>query len=131
MITDEKPATAEPFRFILVTLSLWKWAGAIAVGGSSEDLKAFAKTQDIDIDANGATEVGRAYVEIGKPWLLWVESLENIPALAHEALHVASGVLEARGLKHTPESEEAYTYTMESIIRTALTATEWETACPA
>lgn len=118
-------------KFIVVELSLWKWQGVLAVGGTSADFAAFAKTQDIDdIDANPSEEAGRAYVRLGKPFLMWVESLDNVPALAHEALHVASGILEARGLKHVAESEEAYTYTMEALLRMATTVKEWETFDP-
>lgn len=115
-------------RHILVNLSLWKWEGVIAVGGTIADFIAFAKSHGAsEIHAeDGGHSVGRAYVELGVPWLLWVESLDDLPALAHEALHVTSGVLEARGLKHTHESEEAYTYTMEVILRAALTAKKWE-----
>lgn len=115
-------------KYIAVTLGVWKWEGIIAAGGTIGDFIAFAKSHgasEIHPENNGHS-VGRAYVEIGVPWLLWVESLEDVPALAHEALHVTAGVLEARGLKYVPESEEAYTYTMEGILRAALTATDWQ-----
>jgi hypothetical protein len=115
-------------KFIVVSLGTWKWEGVVATGGTIADFVAFAK-------AHGATKIedtqvsaGRAYVELGVPWMLWVETMDDVPALAHEALHVTCGVLEARGLKHCAESEEAYTYTMEGIIRAALSATEWESA---
>ena len=106
-------------RFLTVALSLWKWKGVIAVGSTESQFAAFAKEHGISIEG-GRTSAGRAYVELGKPWLLWIETLDDVAALAHEALHIASGVLECRGLKHVAESEEAYTYTMEAIIRVAL-----------
>lgn len=116
-----------PLRFIVVALSMWKWEGVIAVGGTIAEFVAFAKQHGATKIEETASTTGRAYVELGVPWFLWVKSLDDVPALAHEALHVTSGILECRGLKHTADSEEAYTYTMEGIIRAALTATEWET----
>lgn len=111
-----------------VTLDIWKWQGSVLVGGTSADFKAWAK-QYLDADiTTGENACGHAYVEYGKPWALWVESLQDVAALAHEALHVTAGILEARGLTFGAPSEEAYTYTMERIIRRALTAKKWQTA---
>lgn len=112
-------------KTIDVMLDPWKWQGCVLVGGRSSDFSEWAK-RCVGCEIETADHAaGHAYVEIGKPWLLWVESLKNIPALAHEALHVTSGILEARGLKHTEASEEAYTYTMEHIIRASLDAKKW------
>lgn len=36
--------------------------------------------------------------------------------VAHEALHITKAALDKRGLKFTPDAEEAYTYQMESIV---------------
>lgn len=111
-----------------VFMPLWKWDGIVIVGGQSCDFAAWAKRS---LDANITTAdhaTGHGYVEMGKPWLIWLESIENIPSLAHEALHVTAGVLEARGIWHHESSEEAYTYTMEHIIRTALSTKRWR-AC--
>lgn len=113
-------------RVTFFRLHTWKWEGAVCVGGTSADFVRFAKKW-IDVDViSGEHAAGHAYVGYGKPWLLWVESLKNVPALAHEALHVTAGILEARGLKHSADSEEAYTYTMEEIIRNTLTAKKWK-----
>lgn len=109
----------------VIRLSLWKWDGVLVAGGTAEDFAAFAKRDIKAVVDVGTHSAGHAYVEYGRPFALWVESLDNVPALAHEALHITSGVLEARGLKHTPESEEAYTYTMEAIIREALRRQGW------
>lgn len=115
-------------KVIDVALDVWKWQGLVCVGGTSEEFRAYAK-KSVDADiTTGAHACGHAYVEYGKPWLLWVESLKNIPALSHEALHVTAGILEARGLTFSTSSEEAYTYTMEFIIRKALTAKKWQAA---
>jgi hypothetical protein len=114
-----------------ITLDVWKWEGCVLTGGRSTDFKDWAKKYiDADI-TTGANAAGHAYVEYGKPWLIWVDTLKNLPALAHEALHVASGILEARGLKFGLDSEEAYTYTMEQIIRQTLAAKKWRQTFPA
>lgn len=113
--------------FIDITLDIWKWQGAVFVGGSSADFKRLVK-RDFDMDIEtGSNAAAHAHVEYGKPWVIWVESLKNIPAIAHEALHIAGGVLEARGLKYNEGSEEAYTYTMEFILERTLTAKKWTT----
>lgn len=109
-----------------VTLDIWKWQGCVLVGGKSSEFKDWAK-KNIGADiTTGTNAAGHAYVEYGKPWLIWLDTLANVPALAHEALHVASGILEARGLKFGNDSEEAYTYTMEHIIRQTLAVKKWE-----
>lgn len=117
-------------KLLDLTLDIWKWQGCVLVGGTSKDFAAWAKTYiGADISASEG-EAGRAYLEKNQPWLLWVESLTNVATLAHEALHIAGGVLDARGLKYTAESEEAYTYTMELIVRSTLDAKprDWKKA---
>ena len=109
-----------------IDVALWKWQGCILAGGTPDDFKRFAKDLfDADLDV-GAHSAAHAYLAYGKPFLIWVESLDNIPALAHEALHVTFGMLELRGLKPTPDSEEAYTYTMETILRSVITTKKWK-----
>ena len=112
-------------RALTVYLPLWKWDGVIIAGGTPQDCHDFVSTNmgtEIDV---GEFTIGHAYVLSGQPWVLWVADLANIPALAHEALHITSGILEGRGLRHTEDSEEAYTYTMESILRAALARKGW------
>lgn len=47
---------------------------------------------------------------------------EELPTLAHEALHLTGHVLRTAGVAHTLETEEAYTYYMGWIIRESLKA---------
>ncbi len=109
-------------RYLHITLTLWKWEGVILAGGTPADFAKWAKRYiDADISPQGGA-MGHAYVEMDKPWLLWLGDIKDVATLAHEALHITSGVLEARGLKHTDASEEAYTYTMEAIVRAVATA---------
>lgn len=114
-----------PMRKMHLRLDPWKWEGAVLVGGTYDQFKRFVKRyigEDVNVGSHSA---GHAYVAYGQPWMLWIESRKNVGALAHEALHVTSGVLEARGMSLRNESEEAYTYTMEFIIRAVLTNKKW------
>lgn len=116
-------------KVLNVTLDIWKWQGCVLIGGTSQGFARWAKAQiDADIET-GSNAAGHAHVAYGKPWLIWVESLKDVPALAHEALHVTAGILEGRGLKYSEASEEAYTYTMEFIIRQVLNpSSKWKKA---
>lgn len=109
-----------PLKRLDVSLTNWKWEGVVLVGGTPAIVSAYVK-RELDIEVTvGKHSAGHAYVGYGEPWVLWVESLDNVPTLAHEALHVTNGVLQARGVKPSAKSEEAYTYTMEYIIDQAL-----------
>lgn len=120
-------------RFLDVDLSLWKWSGRVITGGTAQEFKDYAK-QFCGAEPNVSVGcVGHAYVETGRPWLLWVERLDDLATLAHEVFHVTCGVLEGRGLRFSADSEEAFTYTLEAIMRTVLSAKrrQWATVRPA
>ena len=112
-------------KYTDVMLMPWKWGGRILVGGTPETFQTYAKRWlDVNLDCGTGTQ-GHSYVEWGNPWVIWIKSLHDIPALAHEALHVTSGVLASRGLSFADPSEEAYTYTMEDLLRQVLTSKRW------
>lgn len=48
-----------------------------------------------------------------------LKSLYDISILAHEALHITHRILSRRGLLLTPDTEEAYTYLQQDIIKRA------------
>lgn len=109
-------------RHIPVSLDIWKWDGLVCLGGTVEE---FSEIVEKGTGTPLAPEAmanagGLSVLEDGKPWLIWVEDPKNLPTLAHEALHITSGVLSSRGLQHTSASEEAYTYTMTCILDTVL-----------
>ena len=111
-----------------IVLDVWKWEGLAMTGGTEPEFVGFARRLvGTGIEEAGSSK-GRAYAKPGCPWLLWVESLDDVPELAHEALHITAGILEMRGLKHAAESEEAYTYTMEHILRHVLDRDGWQPA---
>lgn len=113
-----------------LNLSLWKWEGVVLVGGKPSDFKAYCEREIHASPEVAEHSAGHAYVEYGKPWVVWVESLDNVPTLAHEVFHVTTGVLEARGLSLSSASEEAYTYTLEAILRATLEKGGWRAVRP-
>lgn len=117
-------------KALTLRLDPWKWMGVVLVGGTPDQARAWLK-KETGIEPNiGAHAVGHAYVNYGQPWLLWMDSADDVATLAHEALHIASGVLEHRGLKFTADSEEAYTYTMEFIVRAVRSCRNWREVGP-
>ncbi len=117
----------EAVRYLDIVLEPWKWSGRVLVGGTPELFAAYVKRHTGETPEVGKASCGHAFVHAGMPWFLWLESKEDVAALAHEALHIASGVLEGRGMLHTAASEECYCYTMESIIRKVLGRKGWRT----
>lgn len=120
---------AAPMKVKMVRLELWKWHGALLCGGTERQMDVFVKKHVGDgfaTTGDGCVAMARAIVQADKPFVLWVDDIRDVASVAHEALHIASGVLEARGVRHVPQSEEAYTYTMEYLIRQALDPEGWE-----
>lgn len=105
-----------------IEVPIWGWAGRIIVGGTCVDYTKWANRhlKADAVDAGAGVWLGHAWLELGLPWAIWCGSLADTATLAHEALHITSGILGWRGLKLTDDSEEAYTYTMTHIIREAL-----------
>lgn len=105
---------------LMVPLDVWQWDGTVLTGGTGEDFNAllaeleFVEKDDSPFSKNSA---GGCYVDEGKPWVIWVEDPKDLETLAHEALHVTFRVLSSRGLTHSEDSEEAYTYTLDAITR--------------
>jgi hypothetical protein len=105
-----------------ITLDIWQWQGVVLLGGTRADFVAWVKAAlGADVESQEGAQ-GHAYMERGKPWVLWVANPKDEATLAHEALHITAGVLESRGLKLSGDSEEAYTYTLARIITLARSA---------
>jgi hypothetical protein len=49
--------------------------------------------------------------------VIYVRPTATIPVVAHEALHAVSFVLRAKEVPHTGDTEEAYTYYLEWLLR--------------
>lgn len=46
----------------------------------------------------------------------WVENLDNILILCHEATHATYAILSNKGIKHTEETDEIFAYFQESLV---------------
>jgi hypothetical protein len=111
-------------RGAMFRLHPWKWDAVVLVGESTERVNRFI--EGLGITPNAGTELGHAWVYDGKPAVLWVRTLRDVPVLVHEAIHLVSGVLTARGLKLCPESEEALTYGVEDLLRRIFAQRRWK-----
>jgi hypothetical protein len=105
-----------PLRVAAVPMPLWKWDWAVYQGTPNARLTADLKRLGIDSPPE-EWAMGHTWVYAGMPVVIWVDRASNIPCLAHEVMHGVAGMLEARGLKPCHESEEAYTYTVEYVLR--------------
>lgn len=97
--------------------------------GTLEQINAELKRQTGDPDALKACTLGRWVshehdgYEADFLCVVRTGSLdEELPTLAHEALHLTGHVLRMAGVAHTLETEEAYTYYQGWLIREALIA---------
>jgi hypothetical protein len=102
-----------------VHVPIWNWDIVLFDG---DDQDRFADIlNDIGIDDEcDAHAQGHAWVHTGKPIVIWVHTRDDFPTLAHEVMHAIFGMLDQRGLRHTSESEEAYTYTVSFVLNAAL-----------
>jgi hypothetical protein len=109
-------------------LGMWKWDAVVLVGGTNAQVEAEIKRLGIEQPNVGEHSAGHAWVTYGKPCAIWVQTLRDIPCLVHEAFHLVHGVLEARGVKHSVDSEEAFAYTLEAFLRGILECKKWSTS---
>ncbi len=107
-------------------VGLWKIDVIVLHGGSEADFRAYVQEGFQHRLEPASYALGRCYFKPLEdiPPILWVHDLADVATLVHELQHVVFGMLEFRGLKLAPESEEAYTYTTEVILRGILDAGE-------
>lgn len=111
-------------RIKYLSLPPWNWDGAVIAGPWTSYIRWVKGREDVDL-SQMEPPAGHSLVADGRPWLLWVESRTNFPVLAHEGLHIVSGVLQARGMQHTDASEEAYAYTLTALLKDATSSKGW------
>jgi hypothetical protein len=115
-----------PLREVVALAIPWKWEVAVLQGGTPTQIERYVR-------ANGWTgdftllesHIGHCWVQDGMPVIVWVHAIADVPTLVHELMHAVFGMFAARGLKHGPDSEEAYTYTVEDLLRRVLRAQRW------
>jgi hypothetical protein len=116
---------------VIARANPWKWEVCFIQGGTEAQVTKYVQEQGWDGDVSmqdGA--MGHCWVRLGSPVVVWVQSVRDVPSLVHEIMHAVFGMFEARGLKHSRESEEAYTYTVEDLLRRVLEAKKWATLRP-
>lgn len=108
-------------------VSPYKWWCVVIVGGLPADVAPYISRRvghgiEIVPGSNGHTVVIG-----GAPVVMWLrhQPARAVPVLVHEAMHAVSGILDGRGLKWTPDSEEAYTYGVEDLVRRVLAERTW------
>lgn len=106
----------------------WKWEIGIFHGGTAADFAAVLKREfDEDLgDISGSQ--GFCCRKPGQPVLVWVHSLKDTPTLVHELMHATFGIVSGRGVTYSGDSEEAYTYTLENILRQIQAQKTWKNA---
>jgi hypothetical protein len=127
--TKVKGKKPKPLRYRQIIVCPWAWDGFVIEGGTTESVNKLMKemTNGADVQFDTAAGNGFAFTQPGKPWLIWVETLDDVAVLAHEALHATFAILRRAGMEFSHDSEEAYTYTMTDILDRALYKKGWVT----
>jgi hypothetical protein len=111
-----------------VQIPLWKGQLFVMVGGTVEELELALEGWGYDMPVDGV--VGKFWFGgHAKPFMVWVRDFD-IPVLVHELEHAVFMLLDTRGLKHCDDSEEAYTYTVEALLRQVLKSDDWALVRP-
>jgi hypothetical protein len=99
--------------------------GAVPARWLREQLTALDVHGGADLIAVDHCEA-RLWFANNAPVFMWLRSLDSVPVIAHETLHVAAGVLRNRGVTLSAESEEAFTYLQEYICAQLCDADGWD-----
>lgn len=106
---------------------VWGWDLVVFHGGTFAEVMLYVE-KFIGISCEYTTEaLGHCWIDNGKPLAIWIHDLKDIPTLVHELMHATFGMLGRRGLSHSGDSEEAYTYTLQHILTRVLAAKKWAT----
>ena len=103
----------------------WNWDVVALTGGCPNKLCELVMQLGMPIDDVSDGSTGHTFIYEGKPIIMWVQSLRQLDVLVHEIIHAVFGALDARGLKHCVESEEAYTYTVSELFRQVRACKKW------
>lgn len=86
-----------------------------------------SKFQDLNLHAGEMISIGFAEGPGLKACVIkmpgmWKETCENIFTLVHESAHATFKILSSKGIKHNEETEEAFCYLQESIVKRLIEA---------
>lgn len=117
-----------PLRRASFMLEPWRAEVVVLHGGTEGALQAYMRaTYDITYTPDDNT-AGHAFMFNGKPAIVWVYALDDVPILMHELSHVVFAVLRSRGMRTGAATEEAFTYTLECLVRLVLEQDAWTAA---
>lgn len=78
--------------------------------------------EKIDVEDSLYNSAGRCHIyHRSGHMLMWLQYPVKLSVLVHECFHIAHHILKRKGLKLSDDSEEAYAYTQESILKELLT----------
>jgi hypothetical protein len=67
---------------------------------------------------------GMTYIRVGKVPIMWLPGKPTTPTeigtLAHEIVHILTAILVGKGIRLTPDSDEAFAYPMGYAVRRVL-----------
>lgn len=49
-------------------------------------------------------------------YIIFLKDLDNVPTIAHEAMHFVFDILEQKGVTYSKDSEESYTYLLGYVV---------------
>jgi len=109
----------------------------LILGGDLEKVRKYVKkhiSDDIEDDSyvptlenvsEGGID-GACFIYDDNTAFIWMQEIdtrsERVSVLAHECLHITFRILTRRGIEHSRESEEAYTYLFQFIFQSSV---EW------
>lgn len=106
-----------------VPVSVWNWDVVAFYGTDRAQLQ--QTLRPLGISCDDVSALGQTWIIENAPIVVWVEDITDTATLAHEVMHAVFGMLAYRGLKHSAESEEAYTYTVSYILESLRTG-KWK-----
>lgn len=96
----------------------------VAVGSAEECVpkinKKFGLTLDVsdfEGDSGQHIEVGNEDDKVVDSFVIWLENAKDLAVISHEVFHAAHRIMKYVGIKLSDDSEEAYAYFIESIVR--------------
>lgn len=103
----------------IVNLPMWRSSGLVFIDKNPAVMKKYVlKNLYLDLQQDLSDAAGFAWTPEEDPnhWIIWLANGRDIPELTHEAFHITSNVLRHRGVVLSNDSEEAFAYTLTSIV---------------
>lgn len=112
----------------IINMETFPWHICFSIGNTEKEVCDFLKNKmDYELDEEERNHVcwdktskrGTTIMLKNNAVILWVKTYDQ-SIVAHEAFHAATFILERAGLKFSQDSEEAWAYVIEKIVRNSL-----------